>query len=183
MSYGETKTNLIQMILDDPAGFLTEQLKDRGVLHNTAVTALDVEENPTLMRLEDGDNIRLTVFSWRELLREIRRSDLEFHTQEVDEQGNAAWEHKRTLTHMPIRPDEQPHNVTRYMRGDSLEFFQRVIRRFNLKSEALDCVWFFPLGTRLVREIPGLMLYASNRDKYKWHPPIQLATLPTGLVE
>lgn len=183
MSYGETKTNLIQTILDDPAGFLTEQLKDRGVLHNTAVTAFDVEDGPTIMKLEDGDDVRLTVFSWREDLREIKRSDLEFFTQEIDEQGSVAWEQNRALIHMPIRPDEQPHVVSRYMHGDSLEFFQRLIRRFDLKSDTLDCVWFFPLGTRLVREIPGLMMYVTNRDKYKWHPPIQLSTLQTGVVE
>lgn len=64
LPYDEAKTKLIQLILDDPAGFLTEQIKDRRQLANNLLTAFDVEENPTILRLQEGNDIYLTVTSW-----------------------------------------------------------------------------------------------------------------------
>ena len=65
LSYDEAKTKLIQQILDDPAGFLTEQIKDRQPLANNLLTAFDVEEKPTILRLQEGNDIYLTYHNVR----------------------------------------------------------------------------------------------------------------------
>lgn len=182
MSYDEAKTKLIQLILDDPAGFLTEQLSERQPFYNTALTAFDAEENPTILRLQEGNDIYLTVTSWDYGNKSMRRTEVQAHTVEPEEWDNIAWGQPHVTTCGPILSEDPFYMLDRAMRGDSLAYFQYLIRKFDLKNPLLDCVWFFPLGTRLVRDIPSLMMYATNRDRYKWHPPVRLSTFQTGVV-
>lgn len=103
LSYDEAKTKLIQLILGDPAGFLAEQLSERQPFYNQALRAFDAEENPTIMQLKErGDDILITVSSWKHERKKLKRVDLVFQTQRSEEWSEVAWEQKRILVFAPV---------------------------------------------------------------------------------
>ena len=168
MSYSDAKENIIKQIQDDPAGFLVEQLGDRQPFSNQMLTVFDVEENPTIMRLRGGDHIQLTVHSWKTEFKKLKRVDMFFRTQPVEEWGEAAWEQMRILSCIP-KDSDGPYSVREQnLHGTAVEFFRWIMQEAINKNDTLDCVWLFPFGARRSQDIPTLTMCATNKDKYRW---------------
>lgn len=181
MSYDEAKANVIKQIQDDPARFLTEQLSEGQPFYNTALTAFDVEENPTIMQLKErGDDILITVFSWKHERKKLKRVDLVFQTQPAPEWGEVAWEQKRILLFAPVSCDEPYTLMEQHTYGAAVDLFRWLMQGIVNKGDTLEHVWFFPFGTRRAQDIPTLTMSATNKDKYRWQKPPRLSTLQTG---
>lgn len=181
MSYDEAKTKLIQLILDNPAGFLTEQLSERQPFYNTALTAFDAEENPTIMQLKErGDDILITVSSWKHEYKKLKQVNLVFQTQPVRDWGEVAWEQKRILVYVPEDCDEPYGVIEQHTYGAAVDLFRRLMQGIVNKGDTLEHVWFFPFGTRRAQDISTLTMSATSEDKFSWQKPAQLSTLQTG---
>lgn len=180
MSYGEAKANIIKQIQDSPAGFLAEQLGERQPFCNQALRAFDVEENPTIMLLKEGDDLHLTVFSWKHECKKLKRVDLMFQTQPVEQWGEVAWEQKRILACAPKECDEPYDAMERNMYGVAVDLFRWLTQGIVNKGDTLEYIWFFPFGTRRAQDIPTLTMSATSEDKFRWQKPTHLSTLQTG---
>jgi hypothetical protein len=181
MSYGKAKENIIKQIQDDPARFLTEQLSEGQPFYNTALTAFDAEENPTIMQLKErNDDILITVSSWKHERKKLKRVDLVFQTQHGEEWSEVAWEQKRILVFAPVGCDEPYSVMEQHTYGAAVDLFQRLVQGIVNKGDTLEHTWFFPFGTRRAQDIPTLTMSATSKDKFSWQKPAQLSTLQTG---
>lgn len=181
LPYDEAKTKLIQLILDDPAGFLAEQLSERQPFYNQALRAFDVEENPTIMQLKErNDDILITVSSWKHDRKKLKRVDLVFQTQHGEEWSGVAWEQKRILVFAPVDCDEPYSVMEQHTYGAAVDLFRWLVQGIVNKGGTPEHVWFFPFGTRRAQDVPTLTMSATSKYKFSWQKPAQLSTLQTG---
>lgn len=180
MSYDEAKEATVKLILDNPAEFLTEYLKERRPFYNKALAVFDVEEKPTILRLTAGDHVHVVITSWDHFCHSLKRVDLGFHTRVMGGWGNLAWEEGFLVEGAPIQTEEPYWVHDKAMAGDSLECFRFLAQSLNREDRtSLDCAWYFPFGTRKCKDNPGLMMYASNQEDYSEYPKSRLSTFQT----
>lgn len=180
MSYDEAKEAIVKLILDNPAEFLTEYLKERRPFYNKALAVFDVEEKPTILRLTVGDHVHVVITSWDHFCHSLKRVDLGFHTRVMEGWDNLAWEEGFLAEGAPIRAEEPYWVHDKAMAGESLQRFRGIVQSLNRKDPALlDCAWCFPFGTRKCEDNPGLMMYASNQEDYSEYPKSRLSTFQT----
>lgn len=169
MSYADNKQQLMEDIANDPARFLIEQFQEGSVFYGEewGLDVYDLEDLPVIMRLENADNIYLTVTSWWLGDPYYKKLEYQAHTRE-----DGGW------LPLPWVRSCVTHEECQLFRGKwwELELAAVGIAADEWREITTDILrhnpsavyaWFFPCGLKLAMQRDGMFMHVNNQDRSK----------------
>lgn len=162
MTYNKAKRELVEAICKDPAGFLLNQFKQGGAFANTKRTLQDLFDNPVIMFMRDGGDVRLEITVW-DVGEESYASYVDRAKTVQLEDGSLVWQ-EYDACHKPYtRRGWLEECATEVAIGDATCEWAEQMTCFNICPSIPTYAWFFPLGAKVSLYSPNVTMYANNR--------------------
>ena len=169
MSYADAKQELMNTIIKNPAEYVLNQFVEGSVFHGEAygLEIYDLEDLPVIMRLENADDIYLTVTSWWLGDPYYKKIEYQAHTRE-----DGGW------LPLPWVRSCVTHEECRLFRGEWWELEQAIVgvAASEWREITVDILrhnpsavyaWFFPCGLKPAMRRDGMALHVNNRPNSK----------------
>lgn len=169
MSYADNKQHLMEDIANDPARFLIEQFQEGSVFYGEewGLDVYDLEDLPVIMRLENADNIYLTVTSWWLGDPYYRKLEYQAHTREDGGWFPLPWV-RSCVTHEECQLfSGEWWELEQAAVGIAANEWREITVDILRRNPNAVYAWFFPCGLKPAMRRDGMFMHVNNQDRSK----------------
>ena len=154
----------IKAIQGNPARFLTKQIREKHLFDSRVLGTLELDFYPIIMVLEKSSDIYLTVTTWDMGKQTPGKVEYQAYIDQSNPDLPPEWTLNWVKQYAPHLPDSTEGRCWDAATGMAASEWRYIAA--NIRTETTPVyAWFFPYGPSLPQVYPGMVLYASNRDK------------------
>ena len=159
MTYETLKQEVIKEALKDPAGFIIDQFQERKTLHDSRLNIYNLQDNPTIVRMQDRGDIELDFMVWNVPVGYVEKLQVGGHSVESGE--TLTWERDWIKYYTPRKIEGDPRRICATALTDAVEGWQWLADHWHL-NYLPTFAWFFPYGIRGAQRRPNTVLAIDN---------------------
>lgn len=169
MSYADAKQELMNTIIKNPAEYVLNQFTEGSVFHGEAggLETYDLEDLPVTVRLENADNIYLTVTSWQLSCHHYRKLEYQARTGEDGARLPLPWGRTYVLHKESPRFYGESWELEQAIVGVAASEWREITVDILRHNPSAVYAWFFPCGLKPAMRRDGMALHVNNRPNSK----------------
>lgn len=160
MTYETLKQEVIKEALKDPAGFIVDQFQEGKTLHDNRLNIYNLQDNPTIVRIQDCGDIYLNFMVWNVPVGHVEKIQVDGHS--VQSGDTLTWERDWIKYYTPRKIEGDPRKICATALIDAAERWHWFVERWRLNYPVPTCAWFFPYGIRGAQYHPNTVLAIDN---------------------
>lgn len=161
MTYETLKQEVIKEALKDPAGFIVDQFQEGKTLHDSRLNIYNLQDNPTIVRMQDRVDIELDFVVWNVPVGHVEKMQVGGHSTPTEGEEGLTWERDWIKYFTPRKIEGDPRRICATALTDAVEGWKFAVDHWHL-NYLPTFAWFFPYGIRGGQRHPNTVLAIDN---------------------